>query len=231
MDQGQDTEPELKFFRKLPLELRDKIWKLCLPGPRTARIYHDPKDMAFIAMPEIETGVSPFWRAKAVAGPVPVLLHINKESRSIGMKYYKLMFSEQTLGRPIYFDVTQDTLCLTGDEALRAFYGRRMNPCRWNKKSELEFMHEVENLVRFLAIFTPLPYYNVASFNVVARFSCLEGLAIVDCGGREGHVLRKAGEKEANEKGMSYKFPEIEYLEPTVFRSKFLANSASQASA
>jgi hypothetical protein len=132
-------------------ELRDKIWRLCLPGPRIARIYHDPKDMATVEISEIEAEADPFWRAKAVAGPVPVLLHINKESRSIAKKHYKLMFSEQTLRRPIYFNVTQDTLRLVSYEVLRAFYSKRTG-LRRVKKDELDFMHEVENSVPFLAV-------------------------------------------------------------------------------
>lgn len=94
---------------------------------------------------------------------------------------------------------------------------------RVNKKGELDFMHEVENSIRFLAILESILHYE-APFNVAARFSCLESLTIPDCGSR--HVLEQnlayRGKWEASEKGMTYSCPKIEYLEPAVFASRFL---------
>jgi hypothetical protein len=149
------------------------------------------------------------------------------------MKYYKLMFSEQTLGRPIYFDVAQDTLCLTSSKALRAFYGRRMN-VRWLPgESELDYMLEVENSVRFLAMNCCLNNYSSPQFNAIARFSCLEGLTMANLGTTWGdsrfvvETLMTMGCYEASREGMIYSEPHIKYVEPVVFASQFLPNSNS----
>jgi hypothetical protein len=49
-DQPQKPERKFTLFPKLPPELRNKIWKLNIPGPRVVKITHDPKDMSIIRM-------------------------------------------------------------------------------------------------------------------------------------------------------------------------------------
>jgi len=61
--QPQAAEAKFTLFQKLPPELRNKIWQSSHPGPRIAKIIHDPKDMAIIEVEGLESGPSPFWRA------------------------------------------------------------------------------------------------------------------------------------------------------------------------
>lgn len=67
--------PTFHSFGKLPAELRTKIWKLCLPGPRL--VDFQLKGQLF--------------KCAASSEPVPVILHINHESRVEGLKQYKLI--------------------------------------------------------------------------------------------------------------------------------------------
>jgi hypothetical protein len=153
LDQPKQSERTFSLFPKLPPELRNKIWKLSLPGPRIIRITHDPRNMATVKIQEIGAGPSPFWRAKANAGPVPALLHVNKEARSFASKYYSLTFEKQTQGRPVYFDATRDTLHLPNVEGIRAFYGRLLTERRIQMTAkDLEHVLDTENYVRNLVI-------------------------------------------------------------------------------
>jgi hypothetical protein len=51
-DLSESNEPRFSLFPKLPAELRFKIWKLALPGPRIVEVYYDrakhPWDESFI---------------------------------------------------------------------------------------------------------------------------------------------------------------------------------------
>jgi hypothetical protein len=68
---------------------------------------------------DLEAGNNPWWRARAIAGPVPVILHVNKEAQSFMGQYCKLFFDNQTQRCPIYFDAARDTLLLVSVAKVR----------------------------------------------------------------------------------------------------------------
>ncbi|KAE9375935.1 hypothetical protein N431DRAFT_454528 [Stipitochalara longipes BDJ] len=178
-DEAEQPVGEFVLFPKLPPELRNKIWELSIPGPRIVTITHDPKDMAIVEIEKVEAWQSPFWRAKANAGPVPTLLHVNKEARSFMNHKYNLFFDVQTQGRPIYFDVARDTLCFPSREAIRTFLGNFMKGDRKRAEEDVKHMHDVEHTIRFLALGQPLLYFGSLVRKILARYPNLEHVTIV----------------------------------------------------
>lgn len=76
------TKTLTKFtcFEKLPFELREMVWKLSLPGPRTITI-----SKTFKSIPQVKAN------AKGIL-PTP-LMHTCHESRQLAPQRYKLAFS------------------------------------------------------------------------------------------------------------------------------------------
>jgi hypothetical protein len=83
-------------FAELPLELRFKIWKLAMPGPRTvemrlARAYTS-------------------YQYDFVTSEFPTVLHVCRESRLEDLKSFTLAFHSPRYSFPVYFNFQQDTL-------------------------------------------------------------------------------------------------------------------------
>lgn len=106
MDCAAKTFP---FFPNLPRELRDKIWKQSLPGPRVVEIFPPLKNENGGGVYGQELDISP--RSSAVFST----LHVCWESREIALKYYQPEFHHVLGGRPIYFNFETDTLFLNKD--------------------------------------------------------------------------------------------------------------------
>jgi hypothetical protein len=113
---------EFKLFAKLPIELRLRIWRLA--PSRVVRI--DP--IADSERESIEDFLEDSERAKLnyreddtllSSTKTPVLFHICRESRSEGMKIYKLCFTH--LLTPIWFNCQRDTLWFWDAVTLEAF--------------------------------------------------------------------------------------------------------------
>lgn len=87
-----------KLFPKLPVELRLKIWMLSLEN-RT-----------------IEMRFANNYRSTQydfVFSKIPTMLHVHKESRVEGLRYYKLLFGhKKQCRRPVYFNPMIDRLHL-----------------------------------------------------------------------------------------------------------------------
>lgn len=74
--------PEKGFqFEKLPTELRFKIWEELVSEPRTVEIY--ATNTHFQGRESVTLTSN---------NPVPVALHINKESRQVALRHYQLSF-------------------------------------------------------------------------------------------------------------------------------------------
>jgi hypothetical protein len=83
-------------FAKLPVELRIKIWRLLLPGPRIVEVIHRVTDTGFKIRPGI---------------PPPVLLHVCHEVRQIALKKYRMWLDNpQFNGCHIRIDPINDTI-------------------------------------------------------------------------------------------------------------------------
>ncbi|KAI0887337.1 uncharacterized protein GGS22DRAFT_198674 [Annulohypoxylon maeteangense] len=94
------------LFTRLPIELRSKIWACNLPGPRIVEIKCS-------AEPARTSQLRQGDRRAVVCtstSPIPINLHICRESRWEALKRYRLLFgSSPQLGR-IFFDPLEDTL-------------------------------------------------------------------------------------------------------------------------
>ena len=88
-------------FPKLPPELRLKIWKLALPGPRVIKLWKQRLTGSSIGQSE------EFVKAAYI---IPRLLHASHEARSVGLLAYNLIYEKRQELKPFYFDVKHDTL-------------------------------------------------------------------------------------------------------------------------
>jgi hypothetical protein len=103
----ENSSPTFTLFPKLPTELRLKIWKYALPGPRAIKV---------------QRGWPTFsHRIRAVAKP-PAVLQTNSESRQLAMRFYELSFNNAIKGRPISIDYQVDALYMESWDAFKAFY-------------------------------------------------------------------------------------------------------------
>jgi hypothetical protein len=128
-------------FMRLPVELRDMVWELQLPDPRTITI---TEDVVHKSLDDPDLRI-----AKAAKTPVPTLLHICKESRDFALRFYRLSFEIELAGRPIYFDFERDLLFIPSERHLKAFYGRDSLK---ERPETLHYMAETEASVRTLGI-------------------------------------------------------------------------------
>jgi 2EXR family len=85
------------LFPKLATELRLKIWKLALPGPRVVVVEYS------------KTTKLPFSPAR-----IPVILQVNRESRDEALKSYTLALGFDGAAGRIFFDFSKDILVLHG---------------------------------------------------------------------------------------------------------------------
>jgi hypothetical protein len=109
------------------------IWELQLPGPRTVTITRGRYVPGRI------------YTAKAQKIPVPTLLHVCKESRDFALRFYRLSFKTEFLGRPVYFDYERDLLFFPSESDLCSFYGRSSLK---ERREDLHEMAETEASVR-----------------------------------------------------------------------------------
>jgi 2EXR family len=90
-------------FTKLPNELKIKVWKLLLPGPRIIEI-------KAVTITEGDGGWSEITYDRCVAiSKNPVLLYMCPDSRAFAKQYYELSFQDE-LKFPVYMDHSRDVL-------------------------------------------------------------------------------------------------------------------------
>ncbi|KAM3072185.1 hypothetical protein ACMFMF_007579 [Clarireedia jacksonii] len=89
-------------FSSLPTELRLQIWQRVVPDPRTVCIRYELR--------RVEIGGSTLPGSWMSNEPVPVLLHICRESREIGLSHYQLAFGSVIHEAKVYFDFERDCL-------------------------------------------------------------------------------------------------------------------------
>jgi hypothetical protein len=131
-DLSESNEPRFSLFPKLPAELRLKIWKLALPGPRIVEVYYDrakhPWDENFIRFNT----------------PPPAALHANWESRRVALeKYWLRLGTEEIKGCFAQIDPTEDTVFIPFNSFMK-LQQRLINGKAWSK--------EAKESVRSLAI-------------------------------------------------------------------------------
>jgi 2EXR family len=91
-------DPEGDFFRfpNLPANVRQRIWKYAIPSGRVVDVvFEQEKDRYF-----------------SFAAIVPPILHVTKESRAVGLRFYTLCFGTESHLASIPFDFSVDCLFL-----------------------------------------------------------------------------------------------------------------------
>jgi hypothetical protein len=94
------------LFPKLPTEIKLKIWKLSLPGPRAITLR--PRKHGY-STTNVVGGMLPnpdvydVYNDKAVT-KTPALLQVNWESREVALKSYRPIFRCQPNDSIVYFD-------------------------------------------------------------------------------------------------------------------------------
>ncbi|CAD6444664.1 d9b46385-14bd-4218-9c58-0633c10b0c95-CDS [Sclerotinia trifoliorum] len=94
------TEPTFYPFPRLPLEVRRKIWRSSLPGPRLIDI--SLRGEIFMSN-----------------ATIPIGLQICKESRDETLRFYKLCFAAQPSQARIYFNADHDAIYLLTPHSMR----------------------------------------------------------------------------------------------------------------
>lgn len=163
---------EFKLFLKLPIELRDAIWKLC-DFPQVVTIKNASYEVKTVRYMATQIYYSTFVKAEA-KGNVPAILHVNQESRAVGLKFWSLEFEEQ-LGEPIYFNWKRDTLFMENWDDVVAFYGGPRSS--FKNGSFGNDMKNVEHNLRHLIIGEQFPVDWVAK-KIVSRLYNLENLTL-----------------------------------------------------
>lgn len=104
-------EDTIEYFPQLPIELRHMIWKLLLPGPRTVviKLAKNPKPKPPGRGKKAREYKNTIY---VVISNLPMLLHICRESRQLGLKPYEPILRCRISGMPAYFDFSQDALYL-----------------------------------------------------------------------------------------------------------------------
>ncbi|KAF8858785.1 hypothetical protein BDZ45DRAFT_802183 [Acephala macrosclerotiorum] len=123
-------------FDGMPTEIREKIWKMSLPGPRVVYLEHKAITSAWsdMQLPDDSASYRADYRAPfGLRSPSIVsMLYVNKQSREIALKYgnYKRAFGTRWMSGMTWINFDQDTLYLdwgftkaTKEECDKAAYG------------------------------------------------------------------------------------------------------------
>jgi hypothetical protein len=219
------TQPSFPKFSKLPPELRNTIWEMMLPPPRVIRI---------LAYWEENTS-QPGAQLKAEDASVPVVFHVNKESRGSAERFYTLTFGNQLHRGPIYFDFNRDTMFLPREADLNYFSTNiSMNP-------EIT----IEDSVRYVAYGQEI--VDTQLLKVFRWFSKMETLAVRKLPemlekippGQQGLIERtekdyeerfsKWRTKVASARDIPFTAPKIYHLSKEEFAAKYLPDCGKQS--
>jgi hypothetical protein len=139
-------------FSKLPTEIRLKIWKNALPGPRIIRM--ELKHSVRVPLKEGEKKKPKVTRLIS-SRPRPVGLHVCRESRIEALKEYELAFPTKTSPAQTYINFAVDTLVL--DQIPSYFPRTTMNTLMDestlnSKRKKPVVLHREFSKLRFLVI-------------------------------------------------------------------------------
>jgi hypothetical protein len=176
---------EFHLLPKLPIELRQKIWRLTV-RPRIIPVLQIPRDpvsnLSF--WQSLPNPVKPF---AYTTQPPPIILSICHESRTEGLEIYRLVFNDK-LKHPLYFSPSLDTIYLTDGDVLAGF-----DECKWGSSTPMLDEKSVRTLVISIYDDTyadklPAARYRETQIMLACTFENIEKLIILSSGpGREGH--------------------------------------------
>jgi len=136
-------------FSRLPAELRQQIWEEALPGPRALMLQLPGSS---VAIPSLAYCLSPILTLRspfAISPPagraqgarkrggtnsvnvwtcsakIPVVLHVNNESRAVALRHYRLGLAPGNSQPRIYVNFKRDVIGLS-DELMQSPVGRNL---------------------------------------------------------------------------------------------------------
>jgi len=128
-DHFQPDKPSVQrftLFPALPTEIRDKIWKESLPGPRLIQVGWN------LWTEELEDGSAIDYYKCISNSNAPAMLHTCHDSREIALKFFRLSFADD-LKYPVYFDIQRDILVFHSLPTLCLFIRNGDNPHRFQE--------------------------------------------------------------------------------------------------
>jgi hypothetical protein len=132
---NKDTENEFSGFRKLPTELRLKIWGYAIPATRILKVVknENPSKIVISQNPD-GTHSGRCSRSYLILAATPAVLHICRESRVLALQHYALAFHTTLDDRPIYFNFETDVFHFEDTDVLNKFSGNAFMLNRRTKK-------------------------------------------------------------------------------------------------
>jgi len=97
---------QASLFPSLPTELRLKIWKMSLPGPRILEVRYDVRSCQFTPCTTLVTHPEHL---------TPPNLLTNSESRAVALKHYKRSFPNVLCPAGLWIDFEKDTIYIVGE--------------------------------------------------------------------------------------------------------------------
>jgi len=161
-----DTETKFSSFRKLPTELRLKIWGYAIPATRIVKVVknENPSKITIFQDPDgMHSGRCS--RSYVILSVTPAVLHICHESRVLALQHYALAFHKMLDDRPIYLNFETDVFHFEDTDALHKFSGNPFILSRRTKKlhgDELKVQNMIvgkaitEMTLKVLALYTGL---------------------------------------------------------------------------
>jgi len=114
-------------FSRLSAELRNAIWTEAANAIRhVVEIIEEKPTVNSPSRSSIKYRIRDAGHPEAV-GKVPSILHVNFESRQVGLKIWSLEF-QGILKNPVYFNFDRDTLLIGDDEAMKTLLDTETEP-------------------------------------------------------------------------------------------------------
>jgi hypothetical protein len=170
---------EFTLFPSLPTELRLKVWENAMPENRVVTVTVD-RHSGYHRRDSTEFHNEGCFKSPGYAlghASLPLVFQINHESRSVGLKHYKLSFFEVFAGRPVYFDFTKDTLHLLNWETFHPRKKDGENLCKCANAND-QVVQELQGKLRHLVV-SDTKENRMAIQN--AKYKALETLVMAPC--------------------------------------------------
>lgn len=143
-------------FPRLPSEIRLKIWRLTMPGPRVVHVTYKQDSIGHWKDPPPQDGIWGYGRSQ----PSPLILQISHESRSEGLKKYSLRLDTATRECYVRIEPIQDTLLILdtakGGHSGYDSYRRTVRNLLFNGILKPEALKSIKNLAIDIQALRPL---------------------------------------------------------------------------
>ncbi|KAF8850745.1 hypothetical protein BDZ45DRAFT_751403 [Acephala macrosclerotiorum] len=121
-----------KIFGELPPEIQAVVWEMSMPAPRVIKLSGGASWAGGSRNPNLNADYT-----------IPILLHVNKDSREIGLLHYKLLFFDDGRRANLYVDFARDTVYIRDMGSLL----RSFDPAWSNLTGDQSFQQNLRHLM------------------------------------------------------------------------------------